>query len=303
MKSNLAGKNITMLGCDERELLLAERLDDLNVNLRLVGFPRCGNLKRATHFSNPGEAVTNSRALILPMSGTDSQGLITSRMDGERELIDLNRIMPVLNKDTPILIGVANPVIKQLIIKYRLRLVEMAKDDEIAIFNAIPTAEGAIQVAMENSPITIHNSKCLVLGLGRCGAALTQRLVALGAHVTVGARTTSDLARAVSFNARSLHLKRLNDETNFKIIFNTIPAVVLERAYLQRINTDTLIVDLASTPGGTDFIAAKELGISAIHALSLPGKVAPKTAGEILSRTIPLLLEKLVGEEEDDHER
>jgi len=98
-------------------------------------------------------------------------------------------------------------------------------------------------------------------------------------------------------------LKRLNDKTNFEIIFNTIPAVVLERAYLQRLNSDTLIVDLASTPGGTDFIAAKELGISAIHALSLPGKVAPKTAGEILSRTIPLLLEKLVGEEEDDHER
>lgn len=298
MKSNLAGQKITMLGCDERELYLAETLDNLKVKLRLVGFPKCGSLKYAMHFSKPEEAIVDSQVIILPMCGTDNQGLITSRMDGERELIDFTRIIPDINKDTPILIGFAKPIVKHLVAKYNLRLVEMAKNNEIAILNAIPTAEGAIQVAMENSSITIHNSKCLVLGLGRCGTALTRRLVALGADVTVGARGIQDLSRAVSLNAKALPLTEQNKKTDFEIIFNTIPALVLPKSYLQLLNSDTLIIDLASVPGGTDFSAAKDLGIFAIHALSLPGKVAPKTAGKILSQIIPHLLEKMVGEGE-----
>jgi dipicolinate synthase subunit A len=44
-------------------------------------------------------------------------------------------------------------------------------------------------------------------------------------------------------------------------------------------------------PGGVDFAAAKERGINAIWALSLPGKYAPETAGKIIADTLDELFE------------
>ena len=51
-----------------------------------------------------------------------------------------------------------------------------------------------------------------------------------------------------------------------------------------------LILDLASQPGGTDFGCAKALGLTAIHALALPGKVAPVTAGTAIKEALSLML-------------
>jgi dipicolinate synthase subunit A len=80
--------------------------------------------------------------------------------------------------------------------------------------------------------------------------------------------------------------------------------MVLPRSYLRLLEPTAVVVDIASGPGGTDFVAAQELGIRAIHALSLPGKVAPQTAADILIQTIPHLLAKLLGEErQDDYTR
>ena len=300
MAGNLAGKPIAMLGCDQREVDLAIALIGLGADLRLVGFPNEGSLIKALHFHTPAEAVRGARAVIAPMSNTNLAGEISARLDGAEELINLAKVIPLLPARTPLLIGVAKPIIQGLSTQYGLGLIEIAEIDELAILNSIPTAEGALQVAMENTPITIHNSRCLVLGLGRCGTTLTRVLLALGAKVTVASRSGADLARAIALGAEPLALANLKTSTNYDLIFNTIPAMVLPRSYLRLLDSNLVIIDIAASPGGTDFAAAEELGIRAIHALSLPGRVAPKTAGEILVRTIPRLLEKLLGEEHDD---
>ncbi|HHY15839.1 MAG TPA: dipicolinate synthase subunit DpsA [Firmicutes bacterium] len=300
MAGNLAGKPIAMLGCDQREVDLAIALIGLGADLRLVGFPNEGSLIKALHFHTPAEAVRGARAVIAPMSNTNLAGEISARLDGAEELINLAKVIPLLPARTPLLIGVAKPIIQGLSTQYGLGLIEIAEIDELAILNSIPTAEGALQVAMENTAITIHNSRCLVLGLGRCGTTLTRVLLALGAKVTVASRSGADLARAIALGAEPLALANLKTSTNYDLIFNTIPAMVLPRSYLRLLDSNLVIIDIAASPGGTDFAAAEELGIRAIHALSLPGRVAPKTAGEILVRTIPRLLEKLLGEEHDD---
>ena len=53
-----------------------------------------------------------------------------------------------------------------------------------------------------------------------------------------------------------------------------------------------MIVDLASRPGGVDDTAAEELGVKSILALSLPGKVAPATAGAIIKDAVMNILEE-----------
>ncbi|NMB01196.1 MAG: dipicolinate synthase subunit DpsA [Firmicutes bacterium] len=297
MASQLSGIPIAMLGCDQREVDLAVALVGCGADLRLVGFPEQGELKRALHFANAKEAVHDAKAIIAPMSNTDAAGWIRASMGSGEVAINLPEVLPLVPAKTPLLIGVARPVIKGLATQYDLTLVEMAEIDEIAILNSIPTAEGAIQVAMENTAITIHRSRCLVLGLGRCGTTLAKTLVALGARVTVASRSDADLARAVVINCEPLPLSALNTRTDFDIIFNTIPALVLPRSYLRLLDSESVIIDIASGPGGCDFIAAEQLGLRAIHALSLPGQVAPRTAAEILINTIPHLLQKLLGEE------
>lgn len=301
MASKIAGMPICMLGCDQREVELAKALVRLEVDLRLVGFPEEDELKKALHFAHGRDAVMGSRCVIAPMSNTDSLGQISARLDGTVQAIDLAELIPLMPPGTPLLLGVAKPIIKGLVTQYRLHLIEIADIDEIAILNSIPTAEGAIQVAMEETDITIHGSRCLVVGLGRCGTTLAQSLISLGAKVTVAARASRDLARAVAMNAQPLPIDNLGTQHSFDVIFNTVPALVLPRSYLRLLPSSTVIIDIAASPGGTDFAAAEQLGIKAISALSLPGKVAPRTAGEILISAIPRLLEQLLGEDRHDY--
>jgi dipicolinate synthase subunit A len=48
----------------------------------------------------------------------------------------------------------------------------------------------------------------------------------------------------------------------------------------------SVIIDIASIPGGTDFRFAEKRGLKALLAPSLPGIVAPKTAGQIIAKTV-----------------
>lgn len=78
----------------------------------------------------------------------------------------------------------------------------------------------------------------------------------------------------------------------FDAVINTVPAPVLPRALLQQLPGGALIIDLASLPGGTDFAAAEELGLHAEHALALPGRCAPQTAGALIAQTVLAILEE-----------
>ena len=159
--------------------------------------------------------------------------------------------------------------------------------EELIVANAVPTAEGAVQIAMEELPITIHHAHVLITGYGRVGKATAQRFAALGAKVTVAARSCEQLAWADACGLKAEHICRLpNILDSCDLIINTIPTTILCRDTLRTMRPDTLIIDLASKPGGTDMDAAAQLGRRVIWALSLPGKVAPITAGACIRDTI-----------------
>lgn len=166
--------------------------------------------------------------------------------------------------------------------------------EEFAIANAIPTAEGAIEIAMKELPTTLDGSSALVIGYGRIGKVLSRLLKALGMRVTVSARKPSDLAwiRAEGLtSAETEKLAELFGTARFDVIFNTVPHTVLGKTELEQLNTGTLIVDLASKPGGVDIREAEKLSHNVIWALSLPGKVAPVTSGHIIADTVLAYIE------------
>ena len=164
--------------------------------------------------------------------------------------------------------------------------------EEFAIKNAVPTAEGAIEIAVREYPGALNGAKCLVVGYGRIGKVLSWMLRGIGADVTVSARKQSDLAWIQVFGYRSVHTDKICEEEKYDVIFNTVPAMVFTRKILSRLPANSLIIDLASSPGGVDCDAAEKLGITIVKALSLPGKVAPKEAGEIIKNTIYNMMEE-----------
>ena len=187
--------------------------------------------------------------------------------------------------------SVLKPNIRQLFEKYHINYCDMMELDKIAILNAIPTAEGAIQYAMQNSEITLHDSNCLVLGFGRCGKILAQKLLALGAHVSVEARSTTDLSYISAYGYKPIALETLTSSLHeFDFIFNTIPVKILDKQAIDLFNPEVVYIELASSPGGTDIDYCHEKGITHVPAPSLPGIVAPKTAADILYQCLLLIL-------------
>lgn len=174
-----------------------------------------------------------------------------------------------------------------------VELVDYFARPELTVYNAIPTAEGCIGILLERRSRTLWGAAVLVLGFGPVGRALAVRLAALGARVTVAARRPVQRAMAEELGLRAVSLTDL--AAAFDTVVNTIPAPVLTTQVLAALPKGSLIVDLASKPGGTDFAAARRLGHTALHALSLPTVWAPETAGEALARTVQAILQEREG--------
>ena len=290
MKLNLQGINIAVLGGDKREVEMIKALIALGAVVKVVGNPVPGQDLDVQVVSNLQEAILGTQVIIAPMTGTDDAGKIKSTFVSQ-PLIISEEILSQIPPRTLFFIGLAKEDLKKLAKKYKIKLFEMATMDEIAILNAIPTAEGAIQIAMEKLPITIHGSKIIILGFGRVGMTLSRMLHGIGAKTTAVAQKIGELARAKEMGLEVLALAELQQGiAEAQIIFNTIPAKILTREVLRNANPEVLIIDLASQPGGTDFVAAEELGLQAMLAPGLPGKVAPKTAGQILGDIIPQVI-------------
>lgn len=190
-------------------------------------------------------------------------------------------------KGKTIIAGAVKDEVLKTANKYQINLIDIMKNEELTILNVIPTAEGAIQIAMEESIVTLHGNKCLVLGYGRIGKVLSKMLNGIGAKVYCEARKDKDLAYIRAYGYNPIDLEELNKFLpQFKYIFNTIPSLILDKEKLEYINRDTIIIDLASSPGGVDFEYAKEKGIKSILALGLPGKVAPHTTAEYIKEVL-----------------
>lgn len=176
---------------------------------------------------------------------------------------------------------------------YGITIVDYFKREEMQVLNAVPTAEGAIEIAIEHMPITLHDSKALVLGFGRIGKALSRILDGMGANVYVAARKYEDIAWIKNLGYRPVCFQEIDTVLEeMDVIFNTVPQLVLDHNRLTILNKEALIIDLASKPGGVDFQGAKELGINTIHALGIPGKTAPITAAKIIKETIYNIIEE-----------
>lgn len=287
----LTGKKIAVIGGDDRYLHVISYLSKKGATIYAVGFQEIKF--EQNHVQQVDLQHIDFRTLdgiVLPIGGTNRFGAISTYYGGKEAI--LTKEIVVQTKPTCVIYtGTASDYLRNLAAECERKLVVLFERDDVAIANSIPTAEAALQLAMENTKYTIHGANVLVVGYGRIGVTIARLFQNVGANVSVAARKDADFARIREMRMSAIRMERLSDAMeNTDICINTVPKLVLTEEVLGCMNREGLIIDLASKPGGTDFEATEKLGIQALHALGLPGKVAPKTAGLILGETIAELV-------------
>ncbi len=257
---------ITVFGGDERLRFAKAELETLGYTVDSIGLYR-----------NEAGDCTTSQVFLLPVPTTRDRQTVFAPLTGEK--ISLDDIVRAAGKEKLVLCG-----------NYSLtcdRQIDYCKSDAFALKNAVPTAEGAIRIAIERTPYTLWQSRALVIGYGRVGKVLAERLSALKANVTVACRKPCDKAMAEILGYSTADSTRLPDLGRFDLIFNTVDVPLLEdRAEELK---QACVIDL-STKGGIAPETAKRFSVDYCKAPGLPGKIAPQTAGKILAQTVHEIL-------------
>lgn len=276
---------ISILGGDLRQVCLARLLSEDGWMVTTWGLEKGGGDGGA-----PLDQALEGDILLLPMPVCRNGMLHLPLTDTE---LEAERLWARLRYDQLLLGGMTGDLSRRLMADYGLTLLDYYDREETQVANAVPTAEGALQLAMESTDRTLHDSRCLIIGYGRIGRLLADRLLALGAEVTVSARKYGDLAWIEAWGCRGVQTGALTGQLDrFDLIFNTAPALILDGTRLRETREDCVIIDLASAPGGVDLEAAKRLSRRAIPAPGLPGKVAPRTAAAAIRDSVYHILEE-----------
>lgn len=211
---------------------------------------------------------------------------------GDEPLIE--DFFKLLKKRTHLITGVCPDAMKALCTKYCIYLHEYTKEEAFKTLNAVPTAEGAIALAVEHTEKTLWQSKVLIIGNGCIGKALSLRLRAFGADVTVSARKPEDYAELQANGVQYIKTAEAYKELGaYDVIFNTVPKRIFTEDELLKLKKSQLFVDLASAPFGLDHEKADEYPMKVLKAGSLPGKFSPVTAAELAVNAICQTIEKV----------
>ena len=282
-------KNISIIGGDLRIAKLAEMMYADGYDIFTYGLEKAKLNDNITKCNSLEEVTSKSDIIVSSIPLTGNEVYINTPFGNSK--INIDELIPYLKGKTFIAGRIENEILEKL---KDVNVIDILNREELTVLNTISTAEGAIQIAMEESTKTIHGSKILVMGFGRVSKILSNMLKGIGADVYCETTKTVNCSWIKAYGYKPILLDELDTALGkFDIIINTIPHIILDKKKLGLINKDCMIIDIASNPGGVDRIAAKELGIKLIWALSLPGKVAPITSAEFIKETLENVLKDM----------
>lgn len=265
-------KNFTfaVIGGDRRSFYAAKRFREYGFETKLFG------LKNETPFC-PLEKI-EADAFLLPVPFT-RDGIHVFAPESAEEIC-ISDVLASASEKSLIFAGGVKNITDDRILDY-------GKRDEFAILNAVPTAEGALLLALQNGKRTVFGMRVAVIGYGKVAFATAKLFRAVGADVTVFARKSQARAEAhmMGYTAKPLTELSVCAES-YELLINTVPARIFDREILSKISKDSRIMELASAPFGLDFDEAESLGIHAELASGLPGRFFPETAGYAVADTV-----------------
>lgn len=275
-----------IIGGDLRQYYLAKSLLKDGHDTLIFGFDKIKNENDNFKKISLSQVISHSDYVIFPVPITRDNKRINTPLSENQIYLD-SQMMHLL-KNKKVFGGMIVPYIEKYVKNNEFLFYDYYREDFI-IPNASLTAEGAVKIFLEKSLISINKSKCLVAGYGRIGKILCEILKNFGANVTASARNIKDKSLIYQKGYHFVDTNHIIDDENLKSydsIFNTIPSPIFSEDILSKLSPETIIIDLASEPGGIDKKSAEKLGIKFFHKLGIPGKYFPKSAGEITKKII-----------------
>lgn len=290
---NIQNKHtFAVLGGDLRQSTVARKLIESGGKVKIFGLNCGGSIVGAEICMTVERAVSGCDVIILPLPASrDNVNLSVS--DRSYPAVPLCDIVKLAEKyDVKTILGgmlpeeTVNTCRKLGIIAY-----DYYKNETLQEKNALPSAEGALMVAMENTDITVFGMRALVCGYGRIGKRLASILKKLGACVSVAARRDEVLCEIAMSGYDAVRIdSNFPNNDEYDVIFNTVPYVIFHEKAISKICGTPLYIEIASKPGGIDIASARNRSIRVINAPSLPGKYSPLSAGEYIFETISEML-------------
>ena len=286
--------NFSIIGGDLRIIKLAKMLAEDGNNVYTYGMEKAEELKENKNIimcNKLQETVKKSEIVIGPIPfSSNGKGINAPFSDN---IISIRELMHVINAKI-LIAGSITPDVYDLANDEYIEIIDIMKREELAVLNTISTAEGTIEIIIANTNKIIHGSKILILGFGRIGKVLARKLAGLSAKVTCAARKDEDLAWIRAYGHMETNINAIGENlSEYDVIINTVPHLVLTSEKIKYVKDDCLLVDLASNPGGIDKKAAKDKNLKLIWALALPGKVAPVTTAEFIKDTVYNILKEI----------
>ena len=287
--------SFSIIGGDLRTIKLAKMLANEGNKIYTYGLEKAEELKDNSNIiftEKISKAIPKDVEVVIGPIPFTSNGININAPFGEKE-ISIREMIHYLEGKI-LIAGSISPEIYDMANDEYIEIIDIMKREELAVLNTISTAEGAIEIAISNTNKIIHGSEVLILGFGRIGKVLARKMAGLSAKVTCAARKDEDLAWIRAYGHKETNINALGENlSQYDIILNTVPHLVLNKERLQYVKKDALLIDLASNPGGIDKKEAKVLNLKLVWALALPGKVAPVTTAEFIKDTIYNILKEI----------
>jgi len=293
----LEAKTFAMVGGDRRNIELARMLHTQGHTVKMYGFKNYEK-ELSIQCNTLLETVEGSNCIIGPIPCSHNGEILNTPFHNKP--ISIEELFSLIKPQQQFLAGVIKPEVLEIADKYNISTIDMLKREELLIRNAIPTAEGAIKIAIDETDITLHGSRAMVIGYGRIGKVLSGMLRGLGVEVLAVVNTDEAAAFAESNGHWSVLYKEMESKLQFAdVIFNTVPQILLDKNNMQHIRKDTLIIDLASPPYGVEVNDSRDFGLKVLYTNSLPGKIAPVTTASYILETVNRILEEKEGEQNE----
>ena len=239
----ISNKRFAIIGGDLRNIKLAEFLSEDECDVKIYGFENV-EIKNQDIMTvgTLEDALCSTDVVIGPVPCSLDDHTLNCTYFNKN--IFINELFRLMDKDQIFIAGRISEKIIHLAESCSVYWYDILEREEMSVLNAIPTAEGAIQIAMEELHITLHDSNTLVLGYGRIGKILAKMLQGIGANVYVEARKYHDIAWIESYGYKPIHLNNIYNNLNkFDVIFNTIPYIVLDTPELEKVRKDCVLID------------------------------------------------------------
>lgn len=279
---------VLVLGGDTRYLEIIESLSYRH-NVTLVGYKNTYINNSVKNLDINDVSIGDYDVIIFPINGVMDKYLVNCRFNNNP--VKLPEDLLVGSKDNVLIFsGIPTDNLSNMLEIADRKCTYMMKDKHVIQENAYPTVEGIIADVINNTEITLNNSNVLVFGYGNIGSLLVSYLYMLGAHVSVAVvkEEDKDFLDKIGFNNfySYNHNSLINEIGKADIIINTVPKTVIDDSLIKYINREAYVLDVASHPYGINQEVLAEYFIKGKLYLGIPGKVAPKTSGKILTKKI-----------------